>query len=210
MDSPSTAPATSTRCGVWPSRATATSRPSRCGLPATCSRRAAGRACSARALFGDIGLFDEDFFAYFEDVDLSFRAQLAGHRVYYCADAVAYHDQGATSRTMSGFATTAVLPQPAAAVGEERARPGCCRRSLPRFVLVYTLMVLHQFRRGQGGRRSAAWRAVGRPRGPRPASATGDPAIPPVDAASIRALLWPGLPPGMRVLRGRLRRPGTQ
>ncbi len=46
------------------------------------------------------------FFAYFEDVDLSFRAQLAGHRVYYTQAAVAYHDQGSTSRTMSGFSTT--------------------------------------------------------------------------------------------------------
>ena len=29
-----------------------------------------------RALFADIGLFDEEFFAYFEDVDLSFHARL--------------------------------------------------------------------------------------------------------------------------------------
>ena len=72
-----------------------------------------GASLFRTALFADIGLFDEEFFAYFEDVDLSFRARLAGHRVRYCADAVAYHDQGATSRTMSGFATTAVLPQPA-------------------------------------------------------------------------------------------------
>ncbi len=31
----------------------------------------------------EIGLFDEDFFAYYEDVDLSFRAQLAGWKVKY-------------------------------------------------------------------------------------------------------------------------------
>ncbi len=51
----------------------------------------------------EIGLFDEDFFAYSEDVDISFRAQLAGWNVYYNNRAVAYHEQGGTSKKMSGF-----------------------------------------------------------------------------------------------------------
>ena len=53
-------------------------------------------ACAAAALyrrsvFGEIGRFDEDFFAYCEDGDVSFRAQLAGHRCLYVPDAVVYH-----------------------------------------------------------------------------------------------------------------------
>ncbi len=53
-------------------------------------------ACAAaalyrRELFGEIGLFDEDFFMYCEDGDVSFRAQLAGHRCLYVPDAVVYH-----------------------------------------------------------------------------------------------------------------------
>jgi hypothetical protein len=53
-------------------------------------------ACAAaalyrRSLFGDIGLFDEDFFAYCEDADLSFRAQLAGYRCLYVPGSVVYH-----------------------------------------------------------------------------------------------------------------------
>ena len=53
-------------------------------------------ACAAAALYRrsvleEIGLFDEDFFAYCEDGDLSFRAQLAGHRCLYVPDAVVYH-----------------------------------------------------------------------------------------------------------------------
>ena len=53
-------------------------------------------ACAAAALYrrsmlDDIGLFDEDFFAYCEDGDLSFRAQLAGYRCLYVPDAVVYH-----------------------------------------------------------------------------------------------------------------------
>lgn len=55
------------------------------------------------SLFKDIGLFDESFFAYYEDVDISFRAQLAGHKIYYTNKAIAYHKQGATSKKIPGF-----------------------------------------------------------------------------------------------------------
>lgn len=59
-------------------------------------------ACAAAALyrrsvFEEIGLFDEDFFAYCEDGDLSFRAQLVGHRCLYVPDAVVYHVGGAST-----------------------------------------------------------------------------------------------------------------
>lgn len=55
-------------------------------------------------LFRDIGLFDDDFFAYYEDADISFRAQLAGWKVAYTSSAIAYHKRGATSNTIPGFA----------------------------------------------------------------------------------------------------------
>ena len=53
-------------------------------------------ACAAaamyrREMFDDIGTFDEDFFAYCEDGDLSFRAQLAGYSCLYVPGAVVYH-----------------------------------------------------------------------------------------------------------------------
>ncbi|HMS23236.1 MAG TPA: glycosyltransferase family 2 protein [Candidatus Saccharibacteria bacterium] len=50
-----------------------------------------------------IGLFDEKFFAYFEDVDISFRAQLAGWKVYYEPKAIAYHKVGGTSSKLGSF-----------------------------------------------------------------------------------------------------------
>lgn len=55
-------------------------------------------------LFREIGLFDEDFFAYLEDVDISFRARLAGWQIWYEPRAVAYHHVGATSSKMGNFA----------------------------------------------------------------------------------------------------------
>ena len=59
-------------------------------------------ACAAAALyrrsvFDEVGLFDEDFFAYCEDGDVSFRAQLAGFRCLYVPDAVVYHVGGAST-----------------------------------------------------------------------------------------------------------------
>jgi GT2 family glycosyltransferase len=47
-------------------------------------------------MFEDIGLFDERFFMYCEDVDLAFRAQLAGYRCVYTPRAVARHRLSAT------------------------------------------------------------------------------------------------------------------
>lgn len=65
-------------------------------------------ACSAaalyrKALFDDIGMFDEDFFAYAEDVDISFRAQLKGYRCIYVPTAVVYHHGSATGVRHSPF-----------------------------------------------------------------------------------------------------------
>lgn len=57
------------------------------------------------SMLKEIGLFDEDFFAYFEDVDLSFRAQLAGWKVRYDPGSIAYHQIGATSSKIKGFTT---------------------------------------------------------------------------------------------------------
>lgn len=57
----------------------------------------AGAAIYRRTLFDTVGLFDEDFFAYYEDVDLSFRAQLAGFPCGYVPGAVVAHIGSATA-----------------------------------------------------------------------------------------------------------------
>ena len=127
-----------------------------------------GASLFRASLFGDVGLFDERFFAYLEDVDLALRARLAGHRAYYCADAVAYHEQGSTSRTIAGFSTRQWFRNlPLLVVKDVPTR--LLWRVVPRFVLVYVLMILNLFRRGEGlaalrgalaARRAAARRAA--------------------------------------------------
>lgn len=62
-----------------------------------------GASLYSAKMLTEIGLFDEDFFAYYEDVDISFRAQLAGYKVVYEPTAVAYHHIGGTSGKISGF-----------------------------------------------------------------------------------------------------------
>jgi GT2 family glycosyltransferase len=55
-------------------------------------------AMYAREMINDISLdgefFDEDFFAYKEDVDVAWRAQLLGWKALYEPSAVAYHERG--------------------------------------------------------------------------------------------------------------------
>jgi GT2 family glycosyltransferase len=50
-----------------------------------------GAAVYRRSLFDDIGLFDDDYFAYLEDVDFGLRAQSAGYKCYYVPTAIVYH-----------------------------------------------------------------------------------------------------------------------
>jgi GT2 family glycosyltransferase len=52
-------------------------------------------------MLDEIGLLDETFFAYGEDVDLGLRARWAGWGCHYVPDAVVYHKYSATTGTYS-------------------------------------------------------------------------------------------------------------
>lgn len=65
----------------------------------------AGASLYRRRMFEEIGLFDESFFASFEDVDLSFRAQLAGYKALYVPTAIGYHMVGETIKRKRYFPT---------------------------------------------------------------------------------------------------------
>jgi GT2 family glycosyltransferase len=53
-------------------------------------------AAYRRALLEDVGLFEESFGSYLEDVDLAWRARLAGWGCVYVPEAVVYHHLSAT------------------------------------------------------------------------------------------------------------------
>ena len=67
-------------------------------------------ACAAASLyerdaFLQVGGFDEDFFSYYEDVDLSFRLRLQGFRCQYVPEAVVHHMGSASVGARSDSAT---------------------------------------------------------------------------------------------------------
>ena len=65
----------------------------------------AGAAIYKAEVFEKAGYFDDDFFAYYEDVDFSFRLQLMGYKCFYNPKAICYHKRGATTAASSGFQT---------------------------------------------------------------------------------------------------------
>jgi len=57
----------------------------------------AGAALYRKSVLEEIDLFDEEFFAYVEDIDLSYRAQIYGYSNYFCPNSIVYHYGSATS-----------------------------------------------------------------------------------------------------------------
>lgn len=57
----------------------------------------AGAAIYRRAFFEEIGCFDPMHFAYLEDIDVGYRARIAGYHNTYCPTAVVYHVGSGTS-----------------------------------------------------------------------------------------------------------------
>jgi GT2 family glycosyltransferase len=56
-----------------------------------------------RAMLDDVGLFDERYFAYLEDLDLAMRGQLRGWTCRYIPEAVVHHKKSMTSGYHSAF-----------------------------------------------------------------------------------------------------------
>lgn len=108
-----------------------------------------GASLYKASLFKDVGVFDESFFAYYEDTDVSFRTLLAGYRIYYTPIAIAYHKQGGTSSKLPGFTvyqTFKNLPL----LFIKNVPSGLLFRIGIRFWLAYILMLGHAIVRGSG------------------------------------------------------------
>ncbi len=72
-------------------------------VPAEVFGPCAGAALYRRTMLDEVGFFDPDFFAYYEDLDLAWRGRLAGWRCVTAPAAVVYHVHSATSGKMSPF-----------------------------------------------------------------------------------------------------------
>lgn len=58
-----------------------------------------GAMAIEKRVFHEVGGFDPEFFAYYEDVDLGWRLWIMGHSIHYVPSAVCYHHHSSTSRT---------------------------------------------------------------------------------------------------------------
>lgn len=72
------------------------------GAPVEVFGTSAGAALYRRAMLEEVP-FDETFFAYYEDVDVAWRARMRGWRCMYAPSAVIHHHHSATARHGSSF-----------------------------------------------------------------------------------------------------------
>jgi GT2 family glycosyltransferase len=93
-----------------------------------------------------VGLFDEDYFAYLEDQDLGFRAQLRGWRARYEPAAVAYHHMMGTSAGLDHFSRYQAIRNCIYLYVKNVPGP-LCWKYLPKFLLGLFLMGLNDVRR---------------------------------------------------------------
>jgi GT2 family glycosyltransferase len=61
----------------------------------------AGACLYRKAMLDDVGMFDPDYFISYEDIDIGWRAQLAGWRAAYVPTAVVKHREGVTRQIRS-------------------------------------------------------------------------------------------------------------
>lgn len=153
------------------------------------------------AMLQEIGLFDETFFVYYEDIDLSFRAQLAGWKVYYTPLAIAYHKQGATSSRMpGGFAVLQTFKNLPVAFVKNVPKELLFPIGI-RFFFAYLLMLGNAIKNGNGRAALKGWlKSVGlfghALRERRRIQANKK-----VPISYIKSMLWPDLPPDQTGIR---------
>jgi GT2 family glycosyltransferase len=105
-----------------------------------------GASLFRMAMLEDVGTFDEDYFAYLEDQDLGFRAQLMGWRARYEPRARAYHRMMGTSASLPHFGRYQAIRNCIFLYVKNVPHP-LVWRYLPKFMLGLTLMALNDVRR---------------------------------------------------------------
>ena len=109
----------------------------------------AGAALYRRSLFDTVGLFDEDFFAYLEDVDLNLRAVRAGKKCCYLPDAIIYHIGSASTGSKINSFTVRLSTRNNVFVVLKNFGPLLFVRFLPSFLLYQFFWFLLVVKKGQ-------------------------------------------------------------
>lgn len=107
-----------------------------------------GASMFSAAMLRDVGIFDEDFFAYYEDIDLGLRSLTRGWKSVFAPKAKALHATGSTSGRVKNIHTYMGLKnQPLVVI--KNIPFSILWRMLPRFILAHTLFTLRALSRGQ-------------------------------------------------------------
>jgi GT2 family glycosyltransferase len=113
-------------------------------LPFACG----GNMLIRRASFLDAGGFDEDYFAYLEDVDLGWRLWSGGERITFVPDAVVHHRSSATSDLLGLYNRGFLFERNAFLTAYKNYEAGLWERIMPALLLTLlsrtqTLLVEH-------------------------------------------------------------------
>ena len=102
-----------------------------------------------RSALEEAGRFDESFYGFLEDVDLSLRAQLLGHRCLYVPAAVVYHDGGATFKGRGDSEILRLITRNQIWVVVKNYPAGVLFKALPRILVFQALWFVFMVWRGQ-------------------------------------------------------------
>jgi GT2 family glycosyltransferase len=119
-----------------------------------------GAAVYRRAALEQVGPFDASFYAFFEDTDWAFRAQLAGWTCRYVPSAVAFHMGSATlGKGLTDFTRRQLVRNRIWLVAKDYPLPTLLRHA-PRIAYVTLAECALSIRAGQFGVWASAWLAA--------------------------------------------------
>lgn len=98
-----------------------------------------GASIYRRAVLEDIGVLDGQYFAYLEDVDIGFRARLAGYRVALAPRSQVLHKVGATASSLGHFQLHQFIKNSHLLVWKNLPLP-LLVKVLPRFAVIQALL----------------------------------------------------------------------
>lgn len=113
---------------------------------------ACGGACIyRRSILGEIGMLDENHFAYLEDVDLGYRAKLFGYRNLYVPEAVVYHAGSASSGSRYNAFKAELTAANSVYVVYKNMPPAQILINMPFLLAGFAVKFLFYCRKGLGG-----------------------------------------------------------
>lgn len=108
------------------------------------------------AMLRQVGLYDQDFFAYYEDTDLSLRTRLAGWHIVFEPKAIVYHQISVTSGRIKGFTTYQTLKNLPWVIIKDIPAP-LLVKMLPRFSIAYWAFFAKALVDGRGWPATRGW-----------------------------------------------------